>query len=118
MPVTFFSADVPLKGLERLMDDQAQAVITAPLGAAKRKPFTKREARRVAVWAIAAVGLLLTAILTSRSDVGVERTAAILASLKTHSWTQIASREFTGAEAEMQPFLETVRRLAEGGNRL
>jgi hypothetical protein len=49
--------------------------------AAKKKPFDMRQLWRMALWAATASGALLLAVLSSRSEVGSQRLAVVIASL-------------------------------------
>jgi hypothetical protein len=59
-----------------------QDVKAAPKRKAAKKPFDFRLLRRTALWGVAALCAILLAVLTTRSEAGAERLAAILASLR------------------------------------
>lgn len=57
-------------------------VKAAPKRKAAKKPFDFQLLRRTALWGLAAICAILLAVLTSRSEAGAERLAAVLASLR------------------------------------
>ncbi len=57
-------------------------VKAAPKRKAAKKPFDFQLLRRTALWGVAALCAILLAVLTSRSEAGAERLAAVLASLR------------------------------------
>ena len=54
----------------------------APRRKAAKKPFDFRLLRRMALWSVAAACALMLAVLTSKSEAGAERLAAVMASLR------------------------------------
>jgi hypothetical protein len=54
----------------------------APRRKAAKKPFDFRLLRRMALWSVAAACALMLAVLTSKSEGGAERLAAVMASLR------------------------------------
>ena len=79
---------------------------------------------RMALWGATAASALLIAVLTTRSEVGSQRVAIVLSSLRVNSLvrpgqatTQIAARPFE-AQAETRRLSEAVRGLAADSDRL
>jgi len=100
------------------MAGQAQAVKAAPRRAAPKKTFTMQRLWRMALWGATAASALLVAVLTTRSEVGSQRVAIVLSSLRVTSLvrpgqatTQIAARPFD-AQAETRRLSGAVRGLA------
>jgi len=99
------------------MTDLAEALKIEAKASAKRaaaktvvtaKTFTMQGLRRLALWGAAAGGAMFVAALTSRSEVGLKRVAAILHGRKTQ--TQAATPAFD-AQAETQRLGERLRGL-------
>lgn len=85
-----------------------QAVQTASRRDAAQKIFTMRHLWRTALWGATAASALLLAVLSTRSEVGSQRVAAVFSSWRGH--TQVAARPFD-AQAESRRLAEAVRGL-------
>jgi hypothetical protein len=106
------------------MAGQAQAVKAPPKRAAPKKTFTMQGLWRMALWGATAASALLVAVLSTRSEVGSQRVAIILSSLRVNSLlrpgqatTQIAARAFD-AQAETRRLSDAVRGLAADSDKL
>jgi len=77
----------------------------APKREAARKIFTMRHLWRMTLWGATAASALFLAVLTTRSEVGSQRVAAVFPSLRGHAAVQVAARPFDPQAA--------TRRLAE-----
>jgi hypothetical protein len=94
------------------MIDLAEALKAEPprLVAKKERPtgtFSIRALRRLAVWAMAAAGALLIAVLTSRSQIGLERIALVFG----HHPAQVATSAVDPQAGETQRLADAVRGL-------
>jgi len=90
-----------------------QDVKAAPKRKAAKKPFDFQLLRRMALWAVTATCAFLLAVLTSRSEVGAERLAYVIASLHGQS----APPPFD-AEVETRKLANTVSALSAENDRL
>lgn len=108
------------------MVGRAQTVNATAETAAAEPTFTMQNLWRLALWGSTAAAALLLAILTTRSDVGSQRVATVLSSLRSGSHpgqatTQVASqagaRQFD-AESAARQVAQAVRGLADDRDRL
>ena len=83
---------------------------------AAKKPFTMRNLRRMTLWGAAAAGTLFLAVLTSRSEVGVQRLAAAFSSPR-NTRTQLAARPLD-AQAETRRLAAAVHDLTTENSQL
>ena len=88
----------------------------APKPEAAKKPFTMRNLRRMTLWSAAAAGTLFLAVLTSRSEVGVQRLAAAFTSPR-NTRTQLAARPLD-AQAETHRLAAAVHELTMENSQL
>ena len=91
----------------------AQAVNARPRPVAAKKAVTMQVLRRLALWGAVAAGALLLAVLSSRSEIGSDRIAAMFHG----GGKQVATRKFD-AEVETHKLAEAVRDLATDGDQI
>jgi hypothetical protein len=94
-----------------------QPAKTAPKRQAAKKMFTMRHLWRMALWGATAACALLLAVLTTRSEVGSERVAAMVSSWHGRGAVQVAARPFD-AQAETKKLATAVRDLTAENDRL
>jgi hypothetical protein len=82
---------------------------------AKQKSFTMGHLWRMALWGVTAASALLLAVLSTRSEVGSERLAAVFSG--GHAGTQIAARPFD-AQAETRRLASAVHDLSTENTQL
>jgi hypothetical protein len=92
-----------------------QAAKAAPKRAAPQKTFSMRHLWRMALWGGTAASALLLAVMTTRSEVGSERVASALSSLR--GSRQVAARSFD-AQAETRRLSQAVSGLAAENEQL
>jgi hypothetical protein len=95
-----------------------QPVKAAPRPVAAKKPFTMRHLWRMTLWAGTAAGALLIAVLTTRSEVGVERVATVFPSLRGSERVQLAARSIDAQQAETRRLAAAVHDLAAENDQL
>lgn len=83
--------------------------------AAKQKTFTMRHLWRMALWGVTAASALLLAVLSTRSEVGSERIAAVFSA--GHGGAQVAARPFD-AQAETRRLASAVHDLSAENTQL
>jgi hypothetical protein len=90
-----------------------QDVKAAPRRKAAKKPFDKRQLWRMALWAVTAGCAVLLAVVTSRSEVGSQRLAALIA-----SWGGPPAPPPFDAKAETKKLGDALRDLGAESERL
>ena len=85
---------------------------------AVKSAFTMRHLWRMALWGGTAAGALFVAVLSTRSEVGLERVATAFPALRGHERVQVAAKSSLDAQAETHRLAAAVQDLTAENDRL